>query len=130
MLTSLINVLGDVELHQTAMPQQVEIFRQVKAHGHSPVVIDAREVLNSPADILTRLCSQLGIPFSNQMLSWPPGPRQTDGVWGKHWYANVYKTTTFGKYRRKNEVLPSRYAEMLKHCEQLYSEMAEYRIRV
>lgn len=130
MLTSLINVLGDVELDQTAMPQQVEIFRQIKSCGQTPIVVDSRDVLDSPADVLSQLCGRIGIPFSEDMLSWPTGPRITDGVWGKHWYSNVYKTTTFGKYKPKDADLPDRYDDMLKRCEDIYEEMAENRIRV
>ena len=43
------------------------------------------------------------IEFTDAMLSWPPGPRDTDGVWAKHWYAAVLKTTTFQPYRPKDE---------------------------
>ena len=29
------------------------------------------------------------------MLEWEVGSRKTDGLWGKHWYKNVIKTTGF-----------------------------------
>ena len=32
------------------------------------------------------------------MLSWPPGPRDTDGVWAQHWYAGVEASTGFAPY--------------------------------
>ena len=128
MLTSLINVLGDVDLDQTAMPQQVEILRAIKQAGKRPVVVDSRDVQDSPRRTLEKFCSSVGIPFSERMLNWPDGPRDSDAVWGKHWYANVYRTTTFGRYRPKEDVLPSRYNDMLRRCEDLYNEMAEHRI--
>ena len=58
-------------------------------------MIDARDVLEDPRGMLAALCDRLGVPFDEAMLSWPPGPRETDGVWAKHWYANVEKSTTF-----------------------------------
>ena len=129
MLTSLINVLGDVELDQTAMPQQMEIFRMMRDHGKAPPVLDARDVLDDPRGTLEQLCKVLQIPFTERMLQWSKGPRDTDGVWGKHWYASVYETTTFGKYKRKDDVLPARYDDILKRCEDLYDEFSEFRIR-
>jgi hypothetical protein len=30
------------------------------------------------------------------MLSWPPGRRETDGVWAPAWYDAVEKSTGFG----------------------------------
>ena len=129
MLTSLINVLGDVELHQTAMPQQLDIFRMMVDDGKTPAVIDSRDVLDDPRRMLTKLCESIGIEFSARMLQWPTGPRETDGIWGKHWYANVYKSTTFGKYQPKDDVLPERYFGMLEACEDIYDEMSRFRIR-
>ena len=40
------------------------------------------------------------------MLSWPPGPRATDGVWAKHWYGEVEKSTGFRPYQPKQIDLP------------------------
>ena len=52
-----------------------------------PAVIDARDVLENPAGTLRRFCAAVGVEFTEDMLSWPPGLRATDGVWAKHWYA-------------------------------------------
>ena len=41
------------------------------------------------------LCAALGIPYSEAMLRWPPGPRATDGVWAAHWYDAVNRSTGF-----------------------------------
>ena len=39
--------------------------------------------------MLRALCAALGVPFDAAMLSWPAGPRDSDGVWAPHWYAGV-----------------------------------------
>jgi hypothetical protein len=31
------------------------------------------------------------------MLSWPAGPRDSDGVWAPYWYDSVWKSTGFGR---------------------------------
>jgi hypothetical protein len=62
-------------------------------------VIDAGDFLRAPEPHLRWLCDWLGIPFSDRMLSWPPGPRDSDGVWAPHWYAAVWSSTGFQPWR-------------------------------
>ena len=45
----------------------------------SPLVIDARDVLEDPKRVLTLLCQAVGVDFTERMLSWEPGLRDTDG---------------------------------------------------
>ena len=40
-------------------------------------------------------CVALDVPWDPAMLSWEPGPRETDGVWGPTWYKRLYTTTGF-----------------------------------
>ena len=35
------------------------------------------------------------------MLKWKKGNHQNDGIWWKHWYDNVIKTTGFNKLKKK-----------------------------
>jgi hypothetical protein len=41
--------------------------------------------LRNPEGYLRALCEWLGIPFSDRMLHWPKGPRDSDGIWAPHW---------------------------------------------
>ena len=44
----------------------------------------------------SRPCAdRLQIPFMEEMLSWPTGPRDSDGVWAPHWYNAVTTSTGF-----------------------------------
>ena len=73
------------------MPQQAEIFDYVEARrGHPPLVLDARDVLENPRGVLGALCAEVGVEFTDRMLAWSPGPRESDGVWAKHWYHSVH----------------------------------------
>ena len=92
-VASYAKVRGTPTLDDLGYPQQVEIFR---AHG-GPVV-DAADLLRDPARVLPALCDALGIAFDPAMLSWPPGRRDTDGVWAPHWYAAVERSTGFAPY--------------------------------
>ncbi len=129
MLASLHRVLTQIELTDTGLPQQVEIFRWVHDRtGQTPPVVDARDVLEHPRQTLGLLCESLGVPFREEMLSWPTGPRSTDGIWAKHWYANVEKTTTFEAYRPKQEPVPEQLAAIHRQCQQLYDELYSHRL--
>ena len=57
--------------------------------GAPPPVIDAADFLHAPEAHLRWLCDWLGIAFTDRMLSWPAGPRDSDGVWAPHWYDAV-----------------------------------------
>lgn len=130
MLTSLLPFLPEPTLADTGLPQQVEIFEQVRSRtGRTPPVVDARDVLQDPAGMLRLLCDALGIPFTERMLSWPPGRRETDGVWAKHWYAAVEKTTSFQPYVPKPDPVPDRLHGLHEQCVTLYERLHRHRLR-
>jgi hypothetical protein len=80
--------------------EQAELFdRAADIMGKAPPVVDAEAILEDPRAVLTRLCTELGIDFRAEMLSWPPGLRATDGIWATHWYDAVKQSTGFGKLR-------------------------------
>jgi hypothetical protein len=130
MLTSLAKVLSDPSPEATGLPQQVEIFEWVRSRtGAAPPVVDARDILDDPHGTLTLLCEALGVPFLEAMLSWPPGRRETDGVWAKYWYDNVEKTTTFQPYAPKPEPVPDRLRGLLDLCQSYYETLHAQRLR-
>jgi hypothetical protein len=129
MLTSLRHFIPQPRLEDTGLPQQLEIFEAERRRlGRTPPVVDARDVLQSPRAMLAALCGALDVPFDEAMLRWQPGPRETDGVWAKHWYGQVEKTTTFGPYRTKDEPVPAELNALLAECEALYTELHRQRI--
>ncbi|MFY7782110.1 MAG: hypothetical protein ACOVQI_13320 [Tagaea sp.] len=44
--------------------------------------MDAERFLHAPAAQLQRLCAHFGLPFTERMLHWPAGPRDSDGGGG------------------------------------------------
>ncbi len=128
-LTSLVKVLPEPKLADTGLPQQVELFEAIRARtGAVPPVVDARDVLENPRGTLERLCRAPGIEFTEAMLSWPAGPRPTDGVWAKHWYGEVEKSTSFQPYRPRNEPVPPRLTGLLEECRDLYRTLHVHRL--
>lgn len=78
--------------------RQVEIFELMADRDSCPPpVLEAADVLADPVATLEALCASLDVPFDEHMLSWPPGPRATDGVWAPHWYQSVWRSTGFSK---------------------------------
>ncbi len=110
--------------------QQAEIFDAVCAldPGRVPPIVDAADVLRAPERTLRLLCEALGVEFDAAMLSWPPGPRATDGVWAKHWYAEVERSTSFGPYRRKDEPVPARLRGVHARCREFYERLHALRL--
>src|SRR6185436_42496 len=117
MLLSRAKVMPGAAALDTGLPQQLELFRSVERRlGRPPPVIDARDVLEDPAGLLGALCAALGIEFVPAMLRWEPGLRATDGVWAKHWYGEVVRSTGFERWRPREGELSSRLAAVLEEC--------------
>ena len=117
---------ADLGLHR-----QVEIWRRACDLGEQePPVIDSRDVLENPHGMLSALCAALSVPFDAAMLSWPAGPRETDGVWAPHWYASVEKSTGFLPYRPKQLELTPAQQGVADACREPYEVLYERRLRV
>ena len=106
-LASYVKTRENVNLDDIGLPQQLEIFEHVQARGETPLVIDTADFLQNPRGYLQALCAPLDIEFSECMLNWPAGPRDSDGVWAKYWYAAVQKSTGFAPYQERDlELMP------------------------
>lgn len=119
----------DVTLEDLGFVQQLEIFDWVKTQtGSIPPVIDAKDVLQDPERALRLLCSAVGIEFDTAMLSWPSGLRETDGIWGKYWYEEVARSTSFQPYREKPAEVPAEFREIHDRCRECYEQLYRYRL--
>ena len=130
-LLSLSKITDSIDLLSTGLPQQLTIFRHViKISGKIPPVIASADVLEDPESILSVLCESIGIPFSKRMLSWKPGPRNCDGLWGKYWYDSVWKSSGFSPPTPKDGELSEHLHSVLEESTMIYQELREMRIRV
>ncbi len=126
---SYIKKREDPALEDLGFVQQAEIFEFVRSHTNAvPPVVDARDVLQNPERVLRLLCEAIGVEFSRSMLSWPPGLRESDGVWAKHWYGEVAKTTSFQPYHPTDSDVPERFSEIHKRCRECYEQLYQYRL--
>lgn len=95
-LASYMQKWNEASLQNIGFVEQAEIFEMIADHlGYAPPVIQADQVLQNPALVLTKLCAALKIPFDEAMLHWPKGPKIFDGVWAPHWYNAVWQSEGF-----------------------------------
>jgi Sulfotransferase domain len=123
LLASYAKVRAEPSLDDLGLRRQAEIF---EAFG-GPVV-DSRDLLADPEGTLRALCRALDVPFSRQMLSWPAGPRDSDGVWAPYWYDSVRASTSFTARRPSAEALPARLEPLADRCLPYYQRLHRYRI--
>jgi hypothetical protein len=120
----------DVTLADIGFVQQRELFEsEAQRLGRPPPVVDAADIVASPARTLERLCKALEIPYTPAMLRWPPGRRATDGVWAPAWYQAVEKSTGFEapKHRVATE-LPPHLKALADQARPHYDALAVHRL--
>jgi hypothetical protein len=123
LLASYARVRTQPTLADLGVTQQLALFRRFGGP-----VVDSGDLLRDPEGVLRALCAALEVPFDAAMLSWPPGPRDSDGVWAPHWYASVEASTGFGPYREPGVDLPAHLADLAEECRPAYDEMAGHRL--
>ncbi len=127
---SFAKVFPEVSVEMIGLPGQVELFRTIKQMtGQTPAVIDSDDVLADPEGVLKALCARLGLAWTDRMLHWPAGPRDTDGVWAPHWYANVNRSTGFDRRTPKTDPVDPRYEPVIEKAQPMYDELAQHRVR-
>jgi Sulfotransferase domain len=125
LLASYARVRATPTLDDLGLRQQVEIFEEFGGP-----VVDSADLLAAPEAALRALCAALGVPFSAAMLSWPPGPRDSDGVWAPYWYGNVRRSTGFVPVAASPEppgLAPS-LQPLAEQCLRYYESLRKYKI--
>lgn len=128
-LASYTQVRDTVTVEDIGLQQQVALFdRLLEETRTPPPVLDAKDILSDPAKLLRALCDALGLMFTDAMLSWPPGPRETDGVWSKYWYNSVTGSTGFVAYKAKQVVLTPELEDIAGMCAPYYRRLHDHRL--
>jgi hypothetical protein len=125
LLASYARVRSEPTLADLGLAQQAEIFA---AFGGP--VIDSADILRDPRGSLEALCAELGLRFDSAMLSWPVGPRVSDGVWAPYWYQSVWQSAGFGPAAPDAPAeLPPGLEQLAAECQPFYDELAAVRLR-
>jgi hypothetical protein len=116
-------------LEDLGFVQQCEIFNFVREQTQAtPPVVDARDIRQNPEHTLRLLCDAIGVSFDKKMLSWPPGLRETDGVWAKHWYEDVARSTSFQPYKPRQGEVPVTLHDIYQRCRDCYDKLYQHRL--
>lgn len=127
LLASYARVRAAPTLDDLGLRQQADLH---KAFGGP--VIDAADLLAAPEAGLRALCAELDVPFTPAMLSWPPGPRDTDGVWAPYWYGSVWRSTGFVRpapWAPAPELDPA-LEPLLEQCLPYFEELSKDKIEI
>jgi len=122
---------GPLGLDEIGLPAQLALFeRAADRLGRAPPVIDGRDVQADPHGALSALCAALGLTFDAAMLAWPPGRRDSDGVWAPAWYAEVEKSTGFAPPSAEPgfDSLPDSLKAVAEAARPLYESLARHKL--
>ncbi|MFK8043228.1 HAD family hydrolase [Congregibacter sp.] len=133
-IASYARVRSEFTLEELGFTQQAALFdRECDRLGKVPPVLDAAMTLANPAGVLSQLCSLVSVPFSDAMLSWPKGPRDSDGVWAPYWYDSVWASSGFAPPSKAasnvEQTLTTSQSEMCAQAEVMYERMLTHALR-
>jgi Sulfotransferase domain len=129
-VASYVRARETCEPDDIGLPQQEWLLELWDKHKLEVPVLDAAEFLRAPEAHLRWLCDWLHIPFTTRMLSWPPGPRASDGVWAPHWYTSVWASTGFEPWRPRATSLSDHDAAVAEACRPIYAALHRRRVQV
>ena len=116
-------------LHDIGFVQQGQLFDEVAAwSGTTPLVIDSDDIRADPEGMLRSLCTALGRNFTRNMLHWPAGGNEADGVWAAHWYGAVHRSTGFDGAEGPVPVLGGVYADLAAQALPHYERLLAHRL--
>ncbi len=102
---------------------QCALYERVIALGQVPVVVDSASILADPEPALRVLCEAIDLAFDPVMLKWEAGPRPEDGVWARHWYGAVHRSTGFDIGEAPLPELEGDYAVLAERALPFYERM-------
>ena len=117
-----------IDSNDLGYPAQLRLFNYIKTSNKKILVIDAKDLSEKPEIILKKICKKINIPFTEKMLNWPKGRRDSDGIWEKIWYKNVKSSTSFNKILNKEYEIPKKYNHIYNESLKIYDQLKIYNI--
>ncbi|XP_072046992.1 uncharacterized protein [Amphiura filiformis] len=75
--SNLYEIIDTYYKKQFELKEQFHVLKYLQDHPQladpNPVVIDADDLQNHPASILSQYCEAIGLPFTEDLLRWKPG---------------------------------------------------------
>ncbi|HEY0655935.1 MAG TPA: sulfotransferase family protein [Chryseosolibacter sp.] len=128
-IASYAQVIEKPVMRDIGIEYQYTLFEQLAKQNNKVVVLDSGLCLQNPEAVLTLLCEACGIKFERAMLTWPKGPKPYDGVWAKHWYANVHNSTGFEKQSTSERLLPANLEKLYQEARYYYEKLLPFSLK-
>ena len=127
-LASYTKVRQSVTLHDIGIPQQLALA------DHCELVVDSADFLTDPGAYQAEICRRFGVSTGgnllDRMLTWPSGPRDSDGAWARHWYGSVEASTGFGPPPGDAEpIIPNRLTALADEAMEAYEALRQRRLQ-
>jgi hypothetical protein len=118
-------------LHEIGLAELYDLFIIIQElTGTVPIVVDSTDLVKNPDNVLQALCTQLGLSYSDKMLTWQSGMRETDPIWAKTWYTTLFNSSGFIPYSQKEYALPEHLKQIVEECLPFYEKLYQYRLIV
>ncbi len=130
-VNSYTNSRGECSGDDIGIKRQYELFTEIgKITQQQMPVIDSLTVLKNPKHSMKALCEALNVEFYEDMLIWPKGRRDSDGVWASHWYHSVEGSTGFASPKQAALSLNKAQLEVVEEVMPYYLKMKEQAILI
>ena len=135
MVVSWHKVYGKVTKQDIGMAELYKIFKEVEAFsGTTPLVIDSTDFIKNPKKVLNLLCDKLGLEFSEKMLTWQPGLKESQllftgalSSFASTWYSTVMNSSGFLPQEEQKVNLTSELQALVEDCWPFYEALYQYR---
>jgi len=128
-IASYAQVIETPTLRDIGLEYQHNLFMSLQKKGLNSIIMDSGLILQNPEAVLRQACNYIGISFDPAMLQWEAGPKSYDGVWAKHWYANVHKSTSFEKQPTTNRPMPPNLQTLNEEAQNYYRALLPFSLQ-
>jgi hypothetical protein len=128
-IASYAQVIEQPVMRDIGIEYQFTLFEQLKNQNSNVIVLDSGLSLQHPEAVLKKLCDACNIPFEPAMLRWQTGPKPYDGVWAKHWYANVHNSSGFEKQITSERSLPESLQKLYEQARHYYEKLLPFSLK-
>ena len=128
MIASYTAKMETVTLEGLGLPQELALFEHITAQtGARPPWSSTLNTFSpTPKQSCARSAPRSISRSPPAMLAWPPGPRESDGVWAPHWYGSVASSTGFRAPAIEPPTIAEEWAPILEPAREIYETLSAY----
>ncbi|NER32667.1 MAG: sulfotransferase domain-containing protein [Oscillatoria sp. SIO1A7] len=118
--------------HFVGWEEHYRLFKEIEdLTAEKPIVIDSEELVKDPRGYFKKICCQLGIDFSEKMLSWTP--EETNVLSWKNSIFEAFRKDVINSsgffHESKKIHIPDILVPCINKCMPLYEEMYKHRLQ-